>query len=92
MSVRKRYGLPEVYPLNEPGFVESQEASARWYRYEGPSEATVRWELQPGAVIEMWPGGALFNEYGTYCGRLTLVMPPGESHQDRDPAAEPEAA
>lgn len=88
MSNRKRYGLPNVYPFNEPGFVESQEETARWFRYEGPSQATVRWELQPGAIIELWPGGAIFNEYGTLCGWLNPIMPRGERNNKRDAVTE----
>lgn len=72
-AARVRYGLPDVYPFNEPGFVREQEASARWVEYQGPTENTTRWELSPGTVLEIWPGGAVFNEHGTLMGWLNLT-------------------
>jgi hypothetical protein len=63
------YGLPDAYPFNKDGFVEEQAESARHVVYRGVSEGS-EWHLRDGLRLEIWPGGAIFNEHGTLCGWL----------------------
>ena len=68
----ERHGLPDVYPYNEPGSNEEQAAAARWVVYDGISKDS-EWHLRDGTLLEIWPGGDVFNEYGTLVGRLRTV-------------------
>jgi hypothetical protein len=67
------YGLPDAYPFNREGFIEEQAARARWVKYEGWNDSAVRWEVAPGTKLELWPGGAIFNESGTLVGWFKLI-------------------
>jgi hypothetical protein len=67
-----RHGLPDVYPYNAPGYNESQAEKAEWVVYEGISDGS-EWHLRDGTLLEIWPGGDVFNERGTLCGRLRQV-------------------
>lgn len=88
----ERHGLPDVYPLNREDFVVEQAAKARWVVYKGVSDGS-EWHLVDGALLEIWPGGYVFNEFGTVVGRFELIgygEPPSRieerrlAAQDRD--------
>lgn len=68
---RTYHGLADVYPMNKEGFVEDQASHASWYRYEGISKDS-EWHLADGTLLELWPGGMIFNEWGTLVGQLHL--------------------
>lgn len=69
---RTYYGLGEGYPVENDGFAEGQAESAKWMVYKGISDGS-QWHLADGTLLELWPDGSIFNEYGTLVGTLKLV-------------------
>ena len=63
------HGLPEGHPFDDPEFVKDQAAHAKKTTYKGISDGS-EWHLKDGTRLEIWPGGAVFSEYGTYMGHL----------------------
>jgi hypothetical protein len=70
------HGLPNVYPFNKEGFAEGQIESAQLVEYRGISDGS-SWHLADGTKLEIWPGGAVFNEHGTLVGWFEARLPEG---------------